>query len=133
MPRRSSCLQRTSLVALGRPEFETGDDIEAQYKGKSKWYKGMIARVHTSSDGVRYDILYEDGDTENDVRPSLIRRPGTGNTKLQQGDAVEGNYGGKGKWYKGKIHKLNGDGTYVILYNDGDKELKVPPRYVRAV
>ena len=27
-----------------------------------------------------------------------------------------------GKWYKGKIDGINRDGTFVIAYDDGDKE-----------
>ena len=38
------------------------------------------------------------------------------------GAAVEANYGGEGEWFPGKITKVRGDGTYDILYNDGDKE-----------
>ena len=52
--------------------FETGDDIEARYKGKDKWYKGMIAAVNKTAgkaaENCTYDVLYEDGDTENEVR-----------------------------------------------------------------
>lgn len=78
-------LSRFFVVALkGAKEtvetFETGDDIEARYKGKDKWYKGMIAGVNKAAGKAppTYDILYEDGDTENEVRVPgrSIRRGG---------------------------------------------------------
>ena len=49
--------------------FRRGDNIEARYKGKSKWYKGSISRVNANG---TYDILYDDGDTERGVRESLF-------------------------------------------------------------
>jgi hypothetical protein len=41
------------------PEFQAGDQVEAQYKGMSQWYAGEIAV--TNSDGT-YHIKYEDGE-----------------------------------------------------------------------
>lgn len=40
-----------------------------------------------------------------------------------ENDPVEVLYKGKGtKWFKGKISRLNRDGTYDIKYDDGDSE-----------
>jgi hypothetical protein len=44
---------------------------------------------------------------------------------------VEGNYRGKGKWYPGRINRVNRDGTVDIDYNDGEKETKVEESLVR--
>ena len=38
---------------------------------------------------------------------------------------VEGNYRGRGKWYKGKITRDRGDGTYEISYDDGESETRL--------
>ena len=38
------------------------------------------------------------------------------------GAAVEAKFGGRGKFYPGKIEAVNADGTFVILFDDGDKE-----------
>ena len=41
---------------------------------------------------------------------------------FQEGDRVEANYHGNGKWYKGKISRKRLNGTYDVTYDDGDKE-----------
>lgn len=52
--------------------------------------------------------------------------------RLERGTAVEANYKGKGKWYKGKITYVNSDGTFDIMYNDGDKESRVRKQNVQV-
>ena len=49
------------------------------------------------------------------------------------GQAVEGNFGGDGDWFPGKIDAVNGDGTHVVLYDDGDSEAAVMAENLRAV
>ena len=44
--------------------------VEADYKGKGKYYKGKITRVR--QDGT-FDIKYDDGDVEFGKRESEIR------------------------------------------------------------
>ena len=51
-------------------KFTEGDKVEARYGGKAKWYSGKIKRV---LGGEKYDIEYDDGDSENGVKSSLIR------------------------------------------------------------
>ena len=50
---------------------------------------------------------------------------------LRVGDKVEANWRGNGIHYKGCVKKDNGDGTYDIDYNDGDKETRVPSNRIR--
>ena len=52
---------------------------------------------------------------------------------LVAGAKVEAKLGGKGKWYPGKIEAVNGDGTFAILFDDGDKEPSAKAADVRAV
>merc|ERR1712147_514965 len=114
-------------------ELEVGMLIEAQYGGKSKWYKGTVMKVNKSSFGGparwTYDLKYEDGDRERRVKRSLIRVPQSGKKKkkkskrdmsdsemeddeeepeeLEVGMLIEAQYGGKSKWYKGTVMKVN--------------------------
>ena len=144
----------------GSEGFNRGDKVEARYRGKSKYYKGKITRVH--ADGT-LDISYEDGDVEHRVDPSLARHPkrnrtlersssesdavtaarekkprtnskrrhrersssNSSDTELRRGDQVEARYKGKSKYYRGVITRANGDNTYDIRYNDGDRESSV--------
>mgnify|MGYP001182989886 CR=1 FL=1 len=78
--------------------------------------------------------MYEDGDKEASVARVLIRRPGESGPQLSEGTEVEARYGGRKKWFKGKITKVwrNGD-AFDILYDDGDSERRVDKDLVRAV
>ena len=38
------------------------------------------------------------------------------------GSQIEARYGGKSKWYRGKVAAAHEDGTYDIQYDDGDSE-----------
>jgi len=48
------------------------------------------------------------------------------------GDKVEGNYRGRGKWYRGKISRDRGDGLFDIDYDDGEKEMRVNEDLIRS-
>lgn len=49
---------------------------------------------------------------------------------FQVGDKVYGMWT-NGKWYPGKIGKINADGTYRVNYNDGDVSPSLPARKVK--
>jgi hypothetical protein len=50
--------------------FEEGCKVEANYRGKGKWYAGKIRREH--ADGT-FDIAYDDGESESRVSVDNIR------------------------------------------------------------
>jgi hypothetical protein len=45
--------------------------------------------------------------------------------KLAVGTTIEANFASEGQYFPGEIVKVNADGTYGILYDDGDRESKV--------
>ena len=45
--------------------------------------------------------------------------------------SIEAKYKGKSKYYKGKISRVRLNGTYDVVYADGDKELGVPEDNIR--
>jgi hypothetical protein len=48
---------------------------DQQLDGKGKWYKGTITKVSQDGSGnTLYDILYDDGDVEEGVKPEYVRR-----------------------------------------------------------
>lgn len=51
--------------------------------------------------------------------------------EIKEGSLIEGNYAQIGEWFTGKITKKRSDGTYDILYDDGDVELGVKQHLVR--
>ena len=130
----------------------TGDKVEARYRGRSKFYPGKISRDR--GDGT-FDVDYDDGEKETRVREDLIRsleaarspsrrddsRDGRApahahahaHAALRAGDKVEARYRGREKWYKGKISRDRGDGTFDVDYDDGEKETRVREDLIRSL
>ena len=50
---------------------------------------------------------------------------------FREGDAVEADYHRHGRYYAGKITSVREDGSYDVLYDDGDAEACVAPESVR--
>lgn len=51
---------------------------------------------------------------------------------IDEGSRVQGNYRGRGKWYSGKVTRNRGDGTFDILYDDGESEVSVSETLIRV-
>ena len=79
--------------------LEVGCLVEADSKKKGRWFGARIARVH---DNGTYDLRYVDGyhngDTEDDVLASLIRRPGTLGKKSTSGGSARRDKKTIGEW-----------------------------------
>ena len=58
----------------------------------------------------------DDGEREIRVAKRLIRKIGGGSDSLREGDKVEADHRGLGKFYPGKISRDRGDDTYDISY-----------------
>ncbi|CAN0547726.1 unnamed protein product, partial [Ectocarpus sp. 8 AP-2014] len=118
-----------------------GDKVEVRYRGKgTKFYKGKISRVNSDD---TMDIAYDDGEKEIGIavehvrsldRPTSAggRGPGRRAPTLTEGDKVEANFRGRGRFYPGRISRVNLDGTFNIDYDDGEKERGVTDDLIRA-
>ena len=125
-------------------ELEVGMKIEADFRGRGRYYPGRITYIHR--DGL-CDIDYEDGENERMVNPSLVRRkPDSRSTRaitprradsdknvFEEGDKIEANYRRRGKYHAGSIVRVRPDGTVDVRYDDGDKEIRVSTGLVRPV
>lgn len=134
----------SDLPAKGK--FKVGQKVEAQYKGKSKYYPGVISRCRLNG---TYDIDYDDGEKETGVAAELIRlkdsssltKKKTEDTddapksskKFKEGEKVEAQYKGKSKFYPGVISRCRLNGTYDIDYDDGEKETGVAAELIRLL
>jgi hypothetical protein len=84
-------------------------------------------------------VLSEESKPTESVEGHIVRATeeaikyadGVTGDKFGEGQRVEARFGGKSRFYKGKVTKVNDDGTYVIQYDDGDKELKVKPSLIK--
>ena len=65
---------KKSREARSLQRLHLGDKIEARHAGGEWWFPGHIVRIH---DNETYDIDYEDGDHETEVRAELIEIYGT--------------------------------------------------------
>lgn len=68
--------QTTSKKPSRKPQeggggFEYKDVVEARFDGGQRWYKGVITACYEDQ---TYDITYDDGDEEEMVKMSFIRR-----------------------------------------------------------
>ena len=64
----------------------------------------------------------QDGERETRVEERLIRKKdggGGGSDSFREGDKIEADYRGRGKFYPGKISRDRGDDSYDIDYDDG--------------
>ena len=90
--------------------------------------------------------MFDDGDRKRDVPSSLIRsleerRKSSSNRRkkssddisISKGDRVEAKLKGWTKYYKGKITRENRDGTYDILFDDGDRKSKVDAKLIKSL
>ena len=87
--------------------------------------------------------MYDDGDKERGVKRRSIKasddgdsgspRGGSSKSELSRGTKVSVDYHGKGKYFPGSISRVNSDGTYDILYDDGDKERGVKRRLIKHI
>lgn len=133
--------------------LDMGTKIEARYKGRDRWFTGIVARTHQKEHS--YDIHYDDGDEETHVPQDLVRPHGASTALqlqrppsvessssvgsvlslvFQKGDRIEARYRGRGTFYSGVIEAVNAsDGSYKIHYDDGDVEDRVVAALVRAV
>src|SRR3546814_82131 len=59
-------------------QLDIGTRVEAQYRGRSRWYPGVISRCRLNG---TYDIDYDDGEKEDGVVRDLIRVVGVVRSK----------------------------------------------------
>ena len=102
----------------GGSRLREGDQIEADYRGRGRFYPGKISRDRGDE---TYDIDYDDGERETRVAKRLIKKKGGSRSpspkrgrKLREGAKVQARYRGRSKFYPGRIERDRGDGTYDI-------------------
>lgn len=79
--------------------YQAGDEVEARFGGRSKWFAGKVTRAYSRDVlvGEVYDIAYDDGDTEEGVLCARVRRPGQRPPSPQTGVAIDVKLARKGK------------------------------------
>ncbi len=122
--------------------FVQGDKVEILDGREGKWLSGKILMMHPMAHA---SILYIDGTGAKkivdkvplDMIRFVDKAPQTLEVlitiiKYAKGDRIRAKFQGNA-WFLGVVDQLNDDGTFGILYDDGDHEPKVPIEFLTAV
>jgi hypothetical protein len=140
-PRRRDDDDKYSDDDFDGDNLSEGSKVEARYRGGSRYYKGKVTRKRSNG---TFDILYDDGEKEMGVKKSLIKSLGGGGNggysdddfegdNLDEGSKVEARYRGGSRYYKGKVTRKRSNGTFDILYDDGEKEMGVKQSLIKSL
>lgn len=55
------------------PPFASGQRVEGDFAQGGQWFGARVVAVHAQSTGFAFDLLYDDGDSEQLVPPDRIR------------------------------------------------------------
>ncbi|KAG6959691.1 hypothetical protein JG688_00009968 [Phytophthora aleatoria] len=112
--------------------YRVGERVDGLYDENTDemWYPGRIRCVHLgeSADAATFDVLYDDGEVEMNVRPEFLRQHVSGTICV--GTRVLGRYDGGDEFYPGQISDVQENGKYAIAYDDGEVEEDVPVEYI---
>jgi len=122
-----STVGRKMMVALGTPK--PGDRVRAVWEEDGTWCDGEFLKE--SNDG-KFIVKYDDGEVEAAVGRDKVRKVvdpprywmapyEDGDTSPETDEAVHAKFGDDGQWYAGIVKKDNGDGSFLIKWDDPDE------------
>ena len=137
--------------------FVVGAKVLVNYRKSGNFFPGKLAKENENG---TFDIAYDDGDSEKQVKRNMIQPLGLDGqplpldqekeqsspekekvrgadsaspAALAVGCRVEVRFRGKGNWYKGRLVAEDGHGTFSVAYDDGDSEDNVVPANVKLL
>ena len=126
------------MVALY--DYEEGQRVWAAWMGMQEMYEGVVAAVNTDpSNGTKtYNISFtDDGTFEADLSweklfpIELTEDELRGRPAIVEGQQVQARFMGGIYWFDATVTKDNKNGTFNLLYGDGDEETDVLSEYIR--
>ena len=98
--------------------FNVADRVQAKLDGWDKYYEGTIKAVGANA---KYNILFDDGDFCDQVTEDVMK---TGRPEpFARGSRVLATIPAWKQHYPGRIECVNLNGTYDILFDDGDTQI----------
>jgi hypothetical protein len=130
-----------SFLGQAPPTMNIGRKVEVRFS-KSKRLSGTIARINNDE---TCDVDLDSGGNEKEIPLVLIRdvavdsgkedeETGIKSNFLRIGDRVEAKFRGRGsRYYRGTIKNISAGGTYDIVYDDGDLDIKLSAEHIRKL
>jgi len=115
---------------ISKIKFSENNKVEANFRGRGRWYKGKIIRQRPDN---TYDIYYDDGEVENHVLHHNIRLIENLN-KYNKGERVQCNFKNSGVWYPCIIEYFSKRfNSYDVLCDNGKRDYDVKEENIRAL
>jgi len=110
--------------------FVLNQEVEAKFEQGDVYYPAKVTQCN--NDGT-YDLLYDDGEVETHVAQQWIQALPSKEKAYAVGTKVEADFECGGTFYPASVSKMNEDGTYDLVYDDGEAETNVLPANIRAI
>jgi protein XRP2 len=120
-------IPRSRIVVNSK--ISVGTRIKCRYQESEDYYPGKVSGANING---TYTVMYDDGDVERNVGREKIQVLGppmvaaadqTGPVAI--GAIVQCRFKDTSTYYGGKVTLANADGTYTVMYDDGDVERDV--------
>ncbi|KAH9090216.1 hypothetical protein LEN26_018976 [Aphanomyces euteiches] len=125
-------------------EWDEGMQVDARGKDSPTYYRGEILLVRING---TFDVKFKNGAEEQKLPRKWIRKHQSKDKKTtkehdknrdddnlyKEDDIVEAKVTGSDKYFRGKIVKCRTNGTFDILFDDGDKEKGVVKDSIRSI
>lgn len=131
--RRAATPSPSSCNVAGR-RCANGSAVQANFRGRGRYFAATVR----SCTGGQFSLQYNDGDSETSVPSSRLRNCVAASTTCsgrsqgyQLGNRVTVNWQNGGRFFPGRITRVNNRNSYNIVYNDNDRENNVPCSRIR--
>ena len=123
---KKKCVRRYKPYKVG--EFTEVADTD----DRKNYFTGKVVKIYAEDEEV-YDIQTDESGLFRLVPTSRMRRAKKKSSPFEVGDKVYGLYDGDDEWFPARIEKKYKDGTYKLLYDDGDYEDKVQQQFIQKM
>lgn len=127
-----SVLKRVDVDLLS-PDDDDDGDVEDEVENSDDEKEDRIRKQVSTQKRRCAKNDSDDNEEKNDDYESDSNKYGDFEPEFTKGERVEARFQGKEAFYSGKIARVLSDGTYDVLYDDGDEETRVKSHLIRAV
>jgi hypothetical protein len=129
----ASAMASVDLLIAAGLWTKIGDSVSIGSDGKQQVWRDIAAADAASIEvGMRVKVDRKGGMVDSDIRSRDGSGGGGSDEKLEEGDEIEANYKGRGKYCPGNISRVRLNGTYDISYDDGEREMRKEASDIRS-